>query len=265
MQNKDIKEYGDDFKNISINAKENKKSHKKALITCAIIISFLVIVVASFSFWAIDKASNLDNLSKFNAEPNRDLIVTLCKSVLLGEEKDVTNSELNSYFTYAFEKYENKLDEQQKSEEIESVSNLKIDDIAIYFHKNSPSEIYIKALYKEDVYVFSAKVDIELDKTNKQFKIYVIETKVGELGLPTNIVLDILFNNDTIKTYTDILKREGNQVLAPSYIEEEFLGQTITFEIKSYEEKEGKVEVVTTSASDIIVEFLKELVSDIFK
>ncbi len=264
MENNDKKEYLDGFEGDTKTKGKSKITLKRVIITVSIVLVVIVVGVGATSIWAINQASNLDDLSKLDAQPSQDLIVTLCESVVFGNEKDISNVELNSFLVYSFEEYDKQLKEQIENGEIENISDVKVDAVAVYFHENSPSEIYAKVLYKEDVYVFSAKADIVLDSKRQEFEINILETKIGNLEIHPNIVLDVLFDNDAIKTYTDILERSETTVIAPSYIEEEFLGQTITFEIKKYEEKEGRVSILTTSASDIIGEYLTELISGIF-
>lgn len=258
--NQDNNIYKDGYTTVIEKKPKNKKILRNTLITIGVVLGVLVIATGGFVIWAINQASVTDNLSKFDAQPNDDLIVTLCESVIFGKEKDVSNVEINSYLVKIFEDYGKK----ENVEKIASNTKLKVDAVAVYFHEDTPSEIFAKIKYGEQVLVFSAKADIALDAKRKEFSAEILETKIGNLQLPTNFVLDVLFNDGSITTYTDKVLREDKTLKIPSYIEEEFLGQTLTLEIKKFDEKEARVSILTTSASDLVGEFLTGLISGLF-
>ena len=246
-------DYNDGF----INTEHKQKKQRHILRNSIIVLCILLVIVGAFFIWAVVAASSTANLSKLDAVPDNALFESLCKSVLYGEEQEITNNELNSFLAYTFEEYEkhHKINQQENIK----TPKVSIESIAIYFHKETPCEVYAKMVYSDRVLIFSALADIRLDSANNAFSLEISDAKIGDLPVPSEWILSYLFQNEAVNSYTDKLSLSGTTVTAPSYIEQEFLGQTLTFKIKSLVIKEARASVLTTSATDLIGEFFGSL------
>ncbi len=241
-------DYGDHFGQSELEPEKRGHAVRNIFIT----IGVLIVLLALAAVAAINLALSTDDLSKFEVEASNKLAYTLAQSVMFGAKQEISEDELNSMLAYLFQ--------QSAIENQEQASPpLQLDALVINLHKDQPNRVYARLNGMGQMLVLSGDAQVSLDSEGKKFTVTLSNTKLGKLPVPADWIISFLFQNDSVNNLSDKLTFEGNTVSFPSEVSVEVMSQEITLEIEEFTLGEQSMEVLPTSALDIIGDFFNHL------
>lgn len=168
-----------------------------------------------------DKYSTTDTV-----EINADLVADIAEAAIFGKDYTANDQEVNSYI--------------RKS--VDSKSEPKIKDLAVYFHDENKADIYgrvnlnIPQLnYSGDFGVY-CEAEFNLDKSQKILEVTLSNTKLGMLPIPDSMLGDILK-----KTFADKIKCKKNMLQLPVSLETTVEGVDLKVSLEEFIPEEGSV------------------------
>lgn len=240
--------YGDNFEG-SITPR--KKGHAFRNTVIIILVFLLILAAAAFTVYFL--ATQTPNSDKFTAEPDNGIIEKLVTSAVYDENADVTSEEVNSLIAWL-------LDENSSDNTATTV----LKNAALFFHSDKPNELYAQAEIGGRLYEVSGEFSIDRDIENKEIKLNVTSAKVGSLPLPPDLVMDYVFNKTSVAQGADFLRQDGTDIYIDSEYGVDVLGQNVSIEITDIEAQEDGLTLKTTSAADIISNYLDSWINSLF-
>ena len=239
-------QYGDSYGELQNSEKKRRHFGRNILITLGVLI---VLLAVSFVV-VVCLALQTEDLEKFDTPPDDGLVYTLAQSFIFGQRQEITDEQINAFFACLFD---------QKQESVPEGLQISADALAVYFHDTQPSEIYVKLLCGKQVVVLSALADIWLDTEQKQLIVDIKETRIGALAVAPDWVIPFLFAHEAVTPVSDQISCSGNLVYVPSYWTVQALSNEVTFEVKEFIPQQGHVQILTSSAADVIGGFFEGL------
>ena len=221
---------------------------KKILITVFVII-FLFVAIAGVVFYILyQKATDLSEADKLNTTESKTIYEPLLKSVVLHEAQTVTDDDVNGLLKTII----NNRKEKQSETAVVSVNG-----IAVYMQNDNQAKIYMDIVYKDVRMIFSALTDVRLDTQAEKIYFDIQEARLGSLSVSKDTVMEQL------KKYTGSQKNsfievENHSITVPSKYSIPLANQNISMYIEELSLSEGKAEVKTNSAMNIIGNFLSD-------
>lgn len=240
--------YGDNYEG---NITPHRKGH--AFRNTAIIILVFLLILASAAFTVYFLATQTPNSDKFTAEPDNGIIEKLVTSAIYDENAEITSEDVNSLISWLL---------NQNSSVYTSTTTLK--NAALFFHSDAPNEIYAQAEIGGRIYEVSGEFIIDRNIQNKEIKLNIISAKLGSLPLPPSFVTDYIFNKTSVAQNAVFLRQDGTDIYIDSEYSADVLGQNVSIEITDIEAQEDGLTLKTTSASDIISNYLDSWINSLF-
>lgn len=164
--------------------------------------------------------------TKDTVEINANLVADIAEAAVFGKDYTANDQEVNSYI--------------RKS--VDSKSDSKIKDLAVYFHDDSKADIYgrvnlsIPQLNYSGDFGIYCEAKFNLDKSQKVLEVTLSNTKLGMLPIPDSILGDILS-----KTFAGKIKCEKNVMQLPVSLETTVEGVDLNVSLEEFTPKEGSV------------------------
>lgn len=204
-----------------------KKKHKFLKITIIFIIT-LIVLTTVFAVTCVALAVQDPYTEKYSTVDtvavDSTLVADVAKAAAFGKEYIAQDEEINSYIRKVL----------NSSEE----SQLK--DIAIYFHEDTPSEVYGRIHLNtngiDKDFAFYSEAAFSIDQDNKILGIKLSNAKIGMLPIPEAIFADILQ-----KSISDKVELDGTTIYMPIAFEGEVEGIDLHISLKEFTPKEQYV------------------------
>ena len=224
---------------------------KKPLKIFLIILLVIVLILAALGVGAYIVFLNLTDTSnedKLNTKEAKTIYEPLVKSVILGEKQTVTDDDINGILAVLINTYTDSLSEEDFK------NQFTVKGVTVYMKDNNCADIYADIYYNNDIrFIFYADTDVRLDKPSKNISLELKSAKVGNMKIPVNVA------TENFKSAAD----ETN-VYIPSEYTFEFSGKQVDVYIEELEVSEGKAQVKTNSAMNLINQFIDGFIKDIF-
>ncbi len=233
---------------------------KKPLKIFLIILLVIVLILAALGVGAYIVFLNLtdtSNKDKLNTKEAKTIYEPLVKSVILGEKQTVTDDDINGILAVLINTYTDSLSEEDFK------NQFTVKGVTVYMKDNNCADIYADIYYNNDIrFIFYADTDVRLDKPSKNISLELKSAKVGNMKIPVNVATEN-FKSALSDISPDITADETN-VYIPSEYTFEFSGKQVDVYIEELEVSEGKAQVKTNSAMNLINQFIDGFIKDIF-
>ncbi len=178
----------------------NKRTHSKGFVIGSVIgIIFLIAIIVCI-IWlchCITLAFQDDYKDKYTlSDPDNTLMTTVVKSAIFGSEFEITDKQLNTYI-------DEKLNKQNSS------NDYSLEKMAIYFHKDLPSELYARIKLYGYTFGFYSNVNLSLNTETQTLTVKLSNAKLGNLSISDNI-LSFVLSKAVIGN--DYIKSEGTEI-----------------------------------------------------
>lgn len=229
------------------------KKAGKIWVVVLVILLVLTAVLGAGAYFIYTSATDLSELNKVNKTESDSILEPLVKSIVLGEEQTITDSDINGALAMVINSYnENLTDSQRKDAFI-------VKGASIYLTGNNTAKIYAELNYNDIKLLFSANSKIVFNENSEFISFEVSDTKLGSLPIPTEFIMSKLA--DGIDSINKDFRVNGNRIIIPSEYTFEIMERELTLKITDLNVSDGTATVKTTSA----MKFLEGLISDIFK
>ncbi|MGO5081474.1 hypothetical protein ACTQ3U_02985 [Oscillospiraceae bacterium LCP25S3_F9] len=228
------------------------KKTGKIWVVVLVILLVLTAALGAGAYFIYTSATDLTELNKINKTESDSILEPLVKSIVLGEEQTITDSDINGALSMVINSYNEKLTDSQKKDAFI------VKGASIYLTGNNTAKIYAEINYNDIKFVFSANSKIVFNENSEFISFEVSDTKLGSLPIPTEFIMSKLA--DGIDSINKDFQVKGNKIIIPSEYTFEIMERELTLKITDLNVSDGSATVKTTSA----MEFLEGLISDIF-
>ena len=222
-----------------------KKKHHIGYIIVAV---FLVIIIG-IAIWlcrCLTLAFQDDYKDKYTlSETDDTLVLTMLKGSVFGNDFQITEVQFNTY-----------INEKLCSDNNNDDNG--IENIAVYFHEDSPAEIYAKIKLYGYEFGFYSDVTFTLDTSTDTITAILSNAKLGNLDIPDNLLAKAL--SKALENKNDISVSETAVSCKASY-EYEIKNQTITLILEELIPHEGYISCRTNSLSQETINALKDYIT----
>lgn len=249
-----IESYDDNYGTIA--PSQGKKKGHGVRNTMIVIISLLLLFIIAAAT-VIILALQTPNSDKFTAQPSYDMVTTLVKSAIYDSEAEISNDELNSFIA-------NMLDKANNNSEQDGEEKLPIQNIAVFVHSDSLSEIYSQVQFGNQTLEVSGEFELTPAVFDNSIEVTIKSAKIGALPVPPGMLLDYIFKDGGMASNADFLERDGNKLYIKTSYSFEAFNQSITLEVTKIKPTDNGVTLKTTSAADIILDSLESWIGSWF-
>lgn len=233
---------------------------KKPLKIFLIILLVILLILAALGVGAYIVYLNLtdtSNADKLNTKEAKTIYEPLVKSVILGEKQTVTDDDINGILAVVINTYVDSLSEEDFK------NQFTVKGVAAYMKDNNSADIYADIYYDNDIrFIFYADTDVRLDKASKNISLELKGAKVGNMKIPVNTATENL--KSALSDISPDITADETSVYIPSEYTFEFSGKQVDVYVEELEVSEGKAQVKTNSAMNLINQFIDGFIKDIF-
>lgn len=244
--------YNDNYNNPTAltGSPPKKRGFFKAIIAIILVVVLLALVAFGICAYLVTQ-NNYDD--KFNTEPSIDIFSPLLQSIVLGKEQDVTDNDVNSLINYIMQ-------EQPSDDTTAEAPALKITGVAVNFHQEVPSNLYIKMDYKGIPLTLTAQCNVQLDSDNGNIIFSVAAAKLGELPVSPKMIFDYFKTTPTYQELPQKIQLQDNNILIPAGYSTDIEGYNFDLSVVSLNTDEAIARVQTTSALDSITDIITKYI-----
>lgn len=216
------------------------------------IVIAVLLIAAGIGLWVIISFATTDNMAdKYTLTEREDGFVdTVFKGAVFGDEFTLSEAMVN---TFVNDKYCTPFSETGSG----------IENIRMYFHSGSETEIYSRIYHRGREYAIAAKAEVISAGSGGRFDIILRNVRIGKLDISEDMlsfILPRLIDDTKLYTVTE------NRISVTAYYEYEIKNTSIEMYLDSFSSQEGAVLCRTNDLSKEALRAAKEyLLSDEFK
>lgn len=227
----------------------------KALLIVIIILLIIFIAIGAVFFWLYTSVTDVSEAYKLNTTESTTIYEPLVKSIVLGEEQEITDGDINGIIAKIMNEYIAK-------QEVTDENAIVVKGASVYLQGENSAKLYVDLNWRNKRIIFSADATVQLNADIKIMTMTLSNTKLGSLSVPTEWIMANIEN--ALTSVSSEISVKGNSIVLPAEFTFEFMEKEITLYLTKVEISQGSAVVQTNSAMDIIEQFIDEFIKGMF-
>ncbi|MEE0859670.1 MAG: hypothetical protein U0M12_09450 [Acutalibacteraceae bacterium] len=231
------------------------KKSGKALVIIIVVLLILFVALGAVIYWLYTSVTDVSEADKLNTTASTTIYKPLVKSIVLGEEQQITDDDINGIIATIMNEYTAK-------QEVADENAITVQGASVYLQGENSAKLYVDLNWRDTRIIFSADATVQLNAEDKTITMTLSNTKLGTLSIPTDWIMKTIEPSLTI--ISSKVSVNGNSVIVPSEYTFEFMEKKLTLYITRLEISQGSASVQTNSAMNVIEQFIDEFIKGMF-
>lgn len=228
--------------------------HIKKLKTFLTVFAIIIALLLLTFLICLKLAYTDENTDKYYVTPDISAVQSIALNAVLGNQSDISESELNSMIAYFIE---------QANDNGLFNKNYKL--LAAYLDINTgkPSHIYFQIEHNEKKLGFSADVEIYFNRSTEQIELIFSNAKVGKLTIPKKFIVYEL-KKTNLQIAAKYISFDDLSVNLPTHFSFEIPGidTDVDVDIENLEVYEDQIHLETNPILDDTLQNFKDSIGD---